>query len=267
MYELTKDFAKAAGAPFGKCIEYGASIESWFTTLHSQVTRACNILKEDKDLNGKDVSVVGLSQGNLVARGIIQSCDAVNVKNYVSVAGPHSGTSTMPQCETGFICDMINKVIDFGVYSSIVQGFIAPANYFKDVTQYDTYLKDAAFLPDFNNERETKNDGYKQKFAALERLVLIKYNNDTVLSPIDTEWFQFYTAGKKGEILPIEQTPLYAEDWIGLKSLNEAGKVKFVAQDGNHLSHLDMDDPLVTDYIIPALKANTKTNLRTIADI
>ena len=49
------------------------------------------MLKNDADLAGKEVSFVGLSQGNLVARGVIQSCDAVTVKNYISIGGPQAG--------------------------------------------------------------------------------------------------------------------------------------------------------------------------------
>ncbi len=48
------------------------------------------------------------------------------------------------------------------------------------------------------------------------------------------------------EVPELEQTPLYAQDWIGLRALHESNKVAFVAVEGNHLSHLSMKDPLVT---------------------
>ncbi len=82
---------------------------------------------------------------------------------------------------------------------------------------------------------------------------------DTVLSPPDTEWFQYYAVGQEKEIPSLENTPLYAEDWIGLKTLNEAGKVSFIASEGNHLSHLSLTDPLVVKTIIPALSASSET--------
>ena len=46
------------------------------------------------------------------------------------------------------------------------------------------------------------------------------------------------------------QTTLYKEDWIGLKTLDEAGKVKFINVSGNHLqiSYSDMKK-----YIVPYL--------------
>lgn len=44
---------------------------------------------------------------------------------------------------------------------------------------------------------------------------------------------------------------LYKEDWIGLKSLNEAGKVKFVNVSGHHLQIYVGD---MKKYILPYLK-------------
>ena len=45
---------------------------------------------------------------------------------------------------------------------------------------------------------------------------------------------------------------LYTEDWIGLKTLDVAGRVKFVSVVGNHLgiSHEDMNK-----YMVPYLKS------------
>jgi palmitoyl-protein thioesterase len=47
------------------------------------------------------------------------------------------------------------------------------------------------------------------------------------------------------------QTKLYTEDWIGLRTLDEAGKVKFFNLSGDHLdiTHSDMKT-----YIVPYLK-------------
>lgn len=47
------------------------------------------------------------------------------------------------------------------------------------------------------------------------------------------------------------QTQLYIEDWIGLKTLDEAGKVKFVNVSGNHL---DISRNDMKKYIVPYLE-------------
>lgn len=46
------------------------------------------------------------------------------------------------------------------------------------------------------------------------------------------------------------QTQLYTEDWIGLKTLDEAGKVKFINVSGGHL---DISQTDMKKYVLPYL--------------
>lgn len=46
------------------------------------------------------------------------------------------------------------------------------------------------------------------------------------------------------------QTKLYTEDWIGLRALDEAGKVKFVNVTGDHLQ---FSLPDMQKHVIPYL--------------
>lgn len=46
------------------------------------------------------------------------------------------------------------------------------------------------------------------------------------------------------------QTQLYIEDWIGLRTLDEAGRVKFINVTGGHLDICDDD---MKEYIVPYL--------------
>ena len=36
-------------------------------------------------------------------------------------------------------------------------------------------------------------------------------------------------------MVPMNQTRLYQEDWIGLRAMDEAGKLSFISTPGNHL--------------------------------
>ena len=47
------------------------------------------------------------------------------------------------------------------------------------------------------------------------------------------------------------QTLLYTEDWIGLKTLDEAGKVKFINVSGGHL---DISQTDMKKYVLPYLE-------------
>ena len=46
------------------------------------------------------------------------------------------------------------------------------------------------------------------------------------------------------------QTPLYTEDWIGLKALDDAGKVKYIAVEGGH-QEISIDD--MKKHVVPYL--------------
>lgn len=47
------------------------------------------------------------------------------------------------------------------------------------------------------------------------------------------------------------QTKLYTEDWIGLKTLDDAGKVIFISVPGNHLGISQSD---MKKHIVPYLE-------------
>lgn len=38
------------------------------------------------------------------------------------------------------------------------------------------------------------------------RFVLVKFSNDTIVQPIDTEWFQFYTPNQDKVIQPLAES-------------------------------------------------------------
>lgn len=55
-----------------------------------------------------------------------------------------------------------------------------------------------------------------------------------VLIPRETGWFGFYGANTTDTIVPLEATPLWKEDWIGLRTLQEQGKLYRFATDCIH---------------------------------
>jgi palmitoyl-protein thioesterase len=75
------------------------------------------------------------------------------------------------------------------------------------------------------------------------------FSNDTMIFPKETSWFHQYQAD--GTILPVTETDFYKNDNIGLKVLNEAGKVKFEEFPGDHLQFTDEQ---VHNIIVPFLK-------------
>ncbi|WVZ57644.1 hypothetical protein U9M48_008004 [Paspalum notatum var. saurae] len=89
----------------------------------------------------------------------------------------------------------------------------------------------------------------------------LQFEDDAVLIPRETAWFGYYPDGAFSPVLPPQETKLYIEDWIGLRTLDEAGRVKFVSVPGGHLRISKSD---MKKYIVPYLtpEASSKQNIR-----
>jgi len=56
-----------------------------------------------------------------------------------------------------------------------------------------------------------------------------------MVEPKESQHFEFYSPGSSEELIPLRESPIYTEDRIGLKTLDEAGKLHFISIDGDHL--------------------------------
>ncbi|CAE6214163.1 unnamed protein product [Arabidopsis arenosa] len=256
---FTQLLTNLSGSP-GFCLEIGNGIsDSWLMPLTRQAEIACDNVKQMQDLS-QGYNIVGRAQGNLVARGLIEFCDdGPPVYNYIL---GWSSCWHRRFSSSGGICDITNG----DVYRDYVQDNLAPSGYFKNPYNVTEYLKGCKYLPKLNNERpaDQRNQTYKDRFTSLHNLVLVLFQNDTVIVPKESSWFGFYPDGDKEHVLPVDQTKLYIEDWIGLKALVLAGKVQFVNVPGDHLIIADEDlvkhvVPLLQDQESAAPRLNRKT--------
>lgn len=225
---------------------------SYFGNVNQQISEVCKRLSKDENLkNG--YNAIGFSQGAQFLRAVIQRCPDPPVKNFISMGGQHQGVFGLPNC--GIVgrktCSYMIRMIKYGAYLKFVQDRFIQATYWHDPFQEEEYKKKSTFISDINNELHI-NQTYKTNLQKLQSMVLVKFANDTIVWPRETEWFGFYTPGQATEIQNLEESDLYREDRLGLKILHESGKVHFLSVPGNHLQFGEswFVDNIIKTYLI-----------------
>jgi len=174
-------------------------------------------------------------------------------------------------------CAAMQAALALGAYSPWVRDHVVQAQYFKAPGSIDEYLERNVFLPDINNElraggggvggdggdgdktggrsagaEKRGNEGsssggsgggssraalYKANLQSLERLVLYKFENDTVVEPSDSSFFGFWGEGDdERRVVPLRESRLYKDDLLGLRALDERGALVLdLVRDANHM--------------------------------
>lgn len=68
----------------------------------------------------------------------------------------------------------------------------------------------SVFLADINNEREI-NESYRTNLQKLENLVLVQFEDETIVQPKESEWFGYFRTGSDKEMVAMENTTLFTE--------------------------------------------------------
>jgi len=213
-------------------------LQSISGNLNVQVDEVCNKLKKEPQLaNG--FNAVGIGQGGLLMRAYVQRCNDPPVKKLITIGAPHQGIAAgieqapLPLCEPYHrLCHDVEKWRQ-NPYSASAQQNLVQAQYFKDPMAREKYEVSNIFLPDINNELMQKNKTYKNNLITLEKLVLIRFGeNDFEIKPHNSSWFSRLSWGSHptqmvspDRMLNMEDTDNYQDDWIGLKTLDEQGKI------------------------------------------
>lgn len=91
-----------------------------------------------------------------------------------------------------------------------VQKFLVQAEYWHDPFKNAEYVANSVFLADINNERSI-NETYKKNLQQLDNLVLVLFQNETIVQPKESEWFGYFKVGSDKEMISLENSTLYTE--------------------------------------------------------
>ena len=119
-----------------------------------------------------------------------------------------------------------------------MQSKLVPAQYYRDPEDLDSYLESSNFLADINNEREVKNKTYAVNLNKLERFVMYIFGEDVTVVPKQSGWFSEFNATSEKET-KLRERKMYKEDWLGLRLLDEQGRLEFREVEGAHMALSD----------------------------
>lgn len=230
---------------YSKCIETGGGSTDISRSFKDQAKKACEIISNDDHYKG-EFAIVSISQGGVLARYVIEKCDMPgHVKVFVSIGGPLAGTHQLPHCHRGVTCHILNSFADWFVYKGYVQNSMGPAGYFRVSNHIQNFYKSSSLLLDVNNQGKSIDPEAKRRFISLDKLVLILFERDTMISPKESAHFGVYDEEHK--VINMKDTESYKQDLFGLKTLEEAGKIIYHRVDENHCYYnfIDMDDCVI----------------------
>jgi len=229
---------------FVLCSTTADGMKSIFTKMPDQVSQFAAEVRSHPELaNG--FNAVGLSQGNTVLEGYIALYNDPPVHNFVSICGPLQGEGTCPDNIAFKLICPIWKLDPYGAG-------LAFSGYWKDVKNEQNYKQKSTFLADVLNERDTKNSTVAGNFKSLNALVMIEATEDTMIVPKESEQYGFWAWGdtSHSKIVALRDSEGYKGDWIGLQTLDKAGKVHNASFVGEHIRFSsDFWDSTVLPYL------------------
>ena len=206
--------------------------------------------------------------GGQFLRAYVERYNHPPVHNLITFGSQHMGVSDIPPCRAhDFLCQVARNAAKSAVYSHWAQenivtvGFwltrlyhifkLIQAQYYRDPANLETYLSANHFLPDINNEiRGSRNKTYRSNLSSLNNLVLVMFTEDKTVIPKESSWFGAEAVDEERKygglqiplsnpsqrgIVPMRSQPIYLEDWIGLRELDERGAIIFEECEGEHM--------------------------------
>ncbi|KAI0062827.1 alpha/beta-hydrolase [Artomyces pyxidatus] len=206
---------------------------------------------------GHGFDAIGFSQGGQFLRAYVERYNSPPIHNLVTFGSQHMGIADLPLCKPyDVLCRLAGNAARAGVYRPWAQEHLVQAQYFRDPAQLPAYLASNHFLASINNELpEARNSSYAKRLTTLEHLVLVIFAQDKTVVPKESAWFGSYAVPEDEDdeddtIVPMKAQPLYEEDWIGLRQLDERGAVVLDSCDGEHMQMTtDCWEPLVKLYV------------------
>lgn len=157
-------------------------------------------------------------------------------------------------------------MLESSKWSGWTQRNVVPAQYYRDPSagdeQWEKYLEMSGWIADVNNDREEKNGVYRERVVRrLSRLVMLMWSGDETVVPKESAWFAELEREEdeddeaKRKVRWLRETEGYKGDWIGMKTLDQEGRLEFLEVEGGHM---ELDDDVLKELFKVYLGPNGK---------
>lgn len=210
-----------------ECIESG---NGWIGSFEAEINAACDKLNAEIPKLKDGFTLVGISQGGLVARGVLQRCEVGKyVKRLITIGGPHMGVAVIPQIDPQ---NIMNGFVPLCRYEWI-QKIVGPCGYIRDTRDKDyDYMRNS--VKELNNEYELNTD-YIERIKGLDLFMAIGFDDDHMIQPKNTAVWGFYKDNEYNSYVDMETQKVFTDNRLGLKELNDSGKLFRCVVEGDHL--------------------------------
>lgn len=234
---------------------------SSFKSLAFQNQKLCKYLNQTVltrlESNCTRIQLVGLSQGGLLMRALLQGqcLDSVVTKldKLITIGAPNNGIFGVPDCSQLGIKDRLTmfacRLLEGGVHLSAIGPSILDAFIFssEDVLSFASYwnspsnsLTNWTFLAHINNQNNTSGTKTKYLSQKLNAFVMISFEKESIVLPPITASFGSWDA-KGVNYVTLNETDLYANDLIGLKTLDQnKGLIAITIANSSHM-HIPLE--------------------------
>uniref|UniRef100_U5ES24 palmitoyl-CoA hydrolase n=1 Tax=Corethrella appendiculata TaxID=1370023 RepID=U5ES24_9DIPT len=215
-----------------------------------QVMEFSNDLRKICELHPDGVHLLGYSQGGLLSRAVLQITPDHCVEHFISLSSPQAG-----QFGSAFLHLIFPTLVSntaYELFYTYVGQHTSVGNYWNDPHHQDLYHQYSIFLPYVNNELQSSNSTqFRDSLLKLKKMILIGGPNDGVITPWESSHFGYFN--ENDEIVPYKKREIYTEDRIGLKTLDEKGKLKIITVPNvpHYQWHLNID--VINKVILPYL--------------
>ena len=214
---------------------------SIFTSMNHQLDVLCNEIYNIKQLES-GFNFVGMSQGGILARGYVEYCNKFPVRNLITLASPNGGV-------------FYNTTVASNFYEPLVQSTLSVADYWRDPYRYDVYLSNSTYLAQLNQEH--RPDRPFNNLDVLENFVMVWSPFDEVIMPPESSKFSLLYVADDWSLFSraISETAIYKSGKLGLKNLDEQGRLVVFPTDCKHGQHIQLAcfpqlKPLFEKYLL-----------------